>query len=439
MHCLVERGPLLVAVKTASKLITPDCYSGPTCGRVVLRHHQQHLLHVASTNVTTHLDFYIPANFENTDRPIATKSKEWAYLLKNMVDTPLVSIMSQMIDGMATNTAMVNNAQFPDEGDIDWEDHELEPSSPLAIVRIDALQRALQVSKDFSSRNLEVRCFGVHIEAVLGAGLRFVATNGHCMSLFDMQNGLYSMNDEQMPVFIEYPCVSTVLACLDLWEGVDPNEVDCEIRVVKRTHTHEDGEVRELFPVVIFDIAGCGYRARITTAMPSSFVDFRQVLKGADESFIEVTTQRVALQELCEWAVKQSGRKKSKVVFKFLPEAPSAAGYIGLSVGYASDKRDAAKVPLTRRDLVPYQLPSATRVVNGGLAQPAEGFESPDTNIITVDADYVLDMLRHLHDEEVVLRFHGMVDLIEVLGTSTVDPCYFVCMPIYQQVEEDAL
>ena len=448
MQCLVERDPLLAVVQAAVKMKTPEYHSGTVIGRVVLQH-QDGLLRISATNTITHMDCYLPARFANTTGAIATKAKEWAYLLKN-IHIPLVELIDCHLSGVEDENHHLMGAvvadgtahPFPDEQSVDWEDHQTEPAEVMATIRIDALARALELVNDFQSHKSEGRCYGALIEPGQ-AGLRFVATNLHCLAMMDAQVGLYSMPGKQM-VYVEEPAIQLLRACVKLWDEVDPTEMDCEIRVVQRSVTSTvDGEVRELDPIVIFDLSGCGYRVLVTTIAQGEFPSYRLILKDAEKPGVCVTAERRDLLELCKLANQQDDKRSGKVVFKFQQANSSVDCPVDVRAGYILKNKDLpTNRTYTNRDIVPYQLAATAMQVQGGMLDvSAEDLLDGMTNrIVTLDAKYLGSMLPHFDDDQVVLRFHGVVDSIEVVSQiQNIDPRYFIFMPVYQTVQEDAL
>ncbi len=446
MRFVAERTALLVAVQAAVKLAATKYCVGPNFGRVLMSA-SNGMLRVSATDATTHLEAYLPANMLDVADPISTKSKEFAYLLKKQATTPLIEV----VGSRALDTAVVYNqdgtdASFPNDHELDWEEHDSAPAVLYATLRLDTLARALFLADDFMSSKPDSRCYGLHIEPNLRGdrpALCFSATNGHILTVAELQTGVYATAASEQSLFIEYPAVQALLCCLRLWEDLPVDQVDCEIRLVKRQRTNEDGEVWDLDPAIFFDLSGGGYRVVVSTMQRGQYVDYHEIVPEPARPGVVLCAQAGDLNQLAQLAIRASGKQKAKIGFRFFYDSPADGCMV--RIGYAVAKPpppegankqvgpDGKIVDAPDYDVQQHNLPGGYygALVGDGMAAPEPDEDIESSRIVAMDARYLSAMCKHQHGK-MLLKFHGSRDLIEAMeaADTPVDGIYAVGMPI---------
>lgn len=437
MHCTIDRAALLTAVSAAVKLVPPKYSYSPNFERVLLTK-EGDLLCLSATDSITHLDIYLPANFDGpNDHPIATKTKEFRYLLKE-ASGPAVLLHGSNEENEAFVYDLQEKSNFPNEHYLDWEPHDTVGSRLYASVRCDILARALEIADDFCATQDDNKFPGFYIRP-LHDGLLFSATNAHFLETFQATTGVYRMDTSMDGHLVDRGCMQCLMAALQLWEGVDPESVDCEIRHVRKTKRHEDGDEWELDPILVFDISGAGVRVVVSTIIRREYCDIVKLLPARDRDGGLVRLRADELRAVCDDVVRQSKKKRGMIGFRFIVDRPA---------GSASVRMATAIRPPDRKDnsiVAPLVLPHHVSLQGNGprieqwnkeQQKYVEAFE--DDMTVGVDACYLAAACKHLQGREAVLKFHGEMSEIEIMpADGQPDVIYFIGMPVRDSFKEE--
>lgn len=446
MNFVVRRAALCAAAAAAAKLTTKDRMHSSLSEHLKLQlQFENGLLRLHAGDGFTTFDAWLPAAFNDINGSICTSTKEFVHLLRNETFADLLAISGDSTVSHVANVGghtlggHVPYSEFPCEYPV-WNAEKLTipvTDEVIAAVQLALLRRVTAVIADFSENTRSYNCYDTMLIEPSNQGLRFCATNGTVLVVIDARYGVLGCRADAAAQ--AFSAVTLLRAALSLWYDVDDlNAVDCEVQVSRRTVQHPDGEIVEIDPFVVFDIAGNGYRARISTRPQGVFPQYRNVIGEYGDSGLLFEPRAKELLEVAQLAEDTKLKRDH--------------GRMGFHCSFANPNNvlvqvlHAHKVDLMQDTLIVQRTAvEYPGVLLGALAQPRRPAGSaptvpPVSEIVSFNSGYVQRILQYLQDRHITVKLKGAAAAAEIATTDDgPDQLFFVLMPFYGDILEENL